>query len=89
VLLRPHPSRWPRPGRGKLEQRVRRILAPVREAGIWLRAMDSALCGGVALMLFACASFKPVIMPTFSGGAPWTADEISARLSADPFPGER
>jgi beta-lactamase regulating signal transducer with metallopeptidase domain len=77
------------PGRGKLEQRVRRILAPVREAGIWLRAMDSALCGGVALMLFACASFKPVIMPTFSGGAPWTADEISARLSADPFPGER
>ena len=77
------------PGRGKLEQRVRRILAPVRDAGIWLRAMDSALCGGVALMLFACASFKPVIMRTFSGGAPWTADEISARLSADPFPGGR
>ena len=77
------------PGRGKLEQRVRRILAPVREAGLWLRAMDSALCGGVALMLFACASFKPVIMRTFSGGAPWTAEEISARLSADPFPGER
>src|SRR5205823_6113940 len=34
------------PGRGKLEQRVRRILAPVREAGRWLRAADSALCGG-------------------------------------------
>ncbi len=77
------------PGRGKLEQRVRRILAPVREAGLCLRAMDSALCGAVALMLFACASFKPVIMRAFSGGAPWTADEISARLSADPFPDGR
>jgi hypothetical protein len=77
------------PGSGKLEQRVRRILAPVREAGLWLRAADSVLCAGVALMLFACASFKPVIMRTFSGGAPWTAEEVSARLSADPFPDGR
>ena len=77
------------PGRGKLEQRVRRILAPVREAGRWLRVADSALCGGVALLLVACASFKPVIVRTFLGTDPWTAQEIGARLSADPFPGGR
>ena len=77
------------PGRGKLEQRVRRILAPVSEAGLWLRAADSVLCGCVALMLLACAAFKPVIVRTFLGTAPWTAQEISARFSADPFPGER
>ena len=77
------------PGRGKLEQRVRRILAPVREAGRWLRVADATLCGCVALMLVACASFKPVIVRTFLGTDPWSTEEISARLSADPFPGER
>ena len=77
------------PGRGKLEQRVRRILAPVRDAGMWLRVADSALCGGAALLLLACASFKPVIVRTFLGTTPWTAQEIAARFSADPFPGER
>lgn len=77
------------PGRGKLEQRVRRILAPVRDAGLWLRVADSALCGGAALLLLACASFKPVIVSTLLGTAPWTAQEIGARFSADPFPGER
>ena len=77
------------PGRGKLEQRVRRILTPVREAGRLLRFADSALCGGVALMLVACAALKPVIVRTFLGIAPWTAQEIGARLSADPFPEER
>ena len=74
------------PGRGKLEQRVRRILSPAREAGRLLRLADSALCGGVALMLVACASLKPVIVRTFLGTDPWTAQEIAARLSADPFP---
>ena len=77
------------PGRGKLEQRVHRILVPMREAGRWLRFTDSALCCGVALMLLACASFKPVIARTFPGTGPWTAEEVGARLSADPFPGER
>ena len=77
------------PGRGKLEQRVRRILAPVRDAGRWLRVADSALCGGAALLLLACASFKPVVVRALLGTAPWTPQEISARLSADPFPGER
>ena len=77
------------PGRGKLEQRVRRILAPVREAGRLLRFADSALCGGVALMLVACASLKPVIVHTFLGTDPWTAQEVAARLSADPFPDSR
>ena len=76
------------PGRGKLEQRVRRILAPVREAGLWLRVADSALCGVAAVLLVACASLKPVIVRAFSGVAPWTAQEIGARFSADPFPGE-
>jgi beta-lactamase regulating signal transducer with metallopeptidase domain len=76
------------PGRGKLEQRVRRILAPAREPGLWMRAADSALCGGVAVLLLACASLKPVIVQTFLGAAPWTAQEIGARFSADPFPGE-
>ncbi|MEO6789203.1 MAG: M56 family metallopeptidase [Chthoniobacteraceae bacterium] len=75
------------PGRGKLEQRVRRILAPVREAGRWLRVADSALCGGVALLLVACASLKPVIVRSFAGTSPWTAQEIAARLAAEPFPG--
>ena len=77
------------PGRGKLEQRVRRILAPVRDAGRWLRVADSALCAGAALVLVACASFKPVLVRTLLGTTPWTPQEISARLSADPFPGER
>ena len=77
------------PGRGKLEQRVRRILAPVRETGLWLRVADSALCGCVALMLVACASFKPVLVRAVLGTGPWSAAEIGARLSADPFPGER
>ena len=77
------------PGRGKLEQRVRRILAPVREAGVFLRAADLAVCGSLALLLVACGSLKPVVVRTFLGVAPWSAQEIVARLSADPFPGER
>jgi hypothetical protein len=77
------------PGRGKLEQRVRRILAPVRAAGLWLRLADSALCAGGALLLLACASFKPVIVKTLLGTTPWTPQEIAARFSADPFPDER
>ena len=77
------------PGGGKLEQRVRRILAPVREAGRLLRVADAALCGGVALLLVACASFKPVLVRAVLGTGPWSAAEIGARLSADPFPGER
>ena len=77
------------PGRGKLEQRVRRILAPVRDAGLWQRVADSALCAGGALLLLACAAFKPVVVSTLLGTAPWTPQEIGARLSADPFPGER
>ena len=77
------------PGRGKLEQRVRRILAPVREAGVFLRAADLAVCGSLALLLVACGSLKPVVVRTFLGVAPWSAQEIAARLSADPFPGER
>ncbi len=77
------------PGRGKLEQRVRRILAPVREAGRLLRFADAALCGVVALMLVACASMKPVMVRTFLGTAPWMAQEVAARFSADPFPDSR
>ena len=77
------------PGRGKLEQRVRRILSPVRDAGLWLRVADSALCGGAALLLLVCASFKPVVVSALLGTASWTPQEIGARLSADPFPGER
>lgn len=77
------------PGRGKLEQRVRRILAPVHQAGRLLRFADSALCGCVALMLVACASMKPVIVRTFLGTDPWSAQEVAARLSADPFPDQR
>jgi len=77
------------PGRGKLEQRVRRILSPVCDAGRWLRMTDFTLCAGAALLLVACASFKPVLVRTLLGTAPWSAQEIAARLSADPFPGER
>jgi beta-lactamase regulating signal transducer with metallopeptidase domain len=77
------------PGRGKLEQRVRRILAPVRDAGLWLRAADSALCACAALLLVACASFKPVIVGTLLGNGPWTPQKITARLAADPFPAEK
>ncbi|MEO7701432.1 MAG: hypothetical protein ABIZ04_19585, partial [Opitutus sp.] len=75
------------PGRGKLEQRVRRILSPVHEAGRLLRFTDSVLCCCVALMLVACASMKPVIVRTFLGTESWSAQEIATRLSADPFPG--
>ncbi len=77
------------PGRGKLEQRVRRILAPAGDVGLWLRAADSVLCAGGALLLVLCASFKPVIVRTLLDTTPWTPHEISARLSADPFPGGR
>lgn len=73
------------PGRGKLEQRVLRILAPVRDAGLCLRVADSALCLGGAALLVLCASFKP----SLAVAARWTPQEINARLSADPFPGER
>jgi len=75
------------PGRSKLEQRVRRILAPARDAGLWLHVVDSAVCGCIALLLLACASFKPVIVRTFLGVSPWTAQEIKMRLAAEPFPG--
>jgi hypothetical protein len=75
------------PGRGKLERRVRRILAPTRDPGLWLRVADSALCGGAALLLVVCASFKPVAVSLF-GSTSWTAQEIAGRLAADPFPGE-
>jgi hypothetical protein len=77
------------PGRGTLEQRVRRILAPAQRGGLWLRVADSVLCACGALLLLACASFKPVIVRTFLSASPWTAQEIQARLAADPFPGER
>lgn len=76
------------PGRGKLEQRVRRILRPVGGEGAWRRAADSAVCAGSALLLIACASLKPVVVRAFLAAPPWTPQEISARLSADPFPGE-
>jgi hypothetical protein len=75
------------PGRGKLEQRVRRILAPARDASLWLRVVDSAVCGCGALLLIACASFKPVLVRTILGVSPWTAQEIQTRLAAEPFPG--
>jgi len=77
------------PRRGKLEQRVRRILAPVRHAGLWQRIADVPLCACGALLLVACASFKPVIARTPLGTAQWTPQEINVRLSAEPFPGER
>jgi hypothetical protein len=77
------------PGGGKLEQRVRRILAPVRDRGLWLRVADSLLCAGGSLLLLLCASFQPVVVRTLLGAAPWTPQEISARLSAEPFAGER
>jgi beta-lactamase regulating signal transducer with metallopeptidase domain len=77
------------PGRGKLEQRVRRILAPVREAGLWLRIADSAFCGLTAMLLLVCVSLKPVVVRSLLGVGPWTAQEIEARLAADPFPGSR
>ena len=76
------------PGRGKLEQRVRRILSPVRDSGLWLRLADSALCAGGALLIVVCASFKPVIVNALLGNAPWMPQEIGARFSADPFPEE-
>jgi BlaR1 peptidase M56 len=77
------------PGRGTLEQRVRRILAPANSRGLWLQVADSALCAGGALILLVGASFKPVIVRTFLGASPWTVQEIQVRLAADPFPGER
>lgn len=77
------------PSRGKLEQRVRRILAPMHDAGLCQRAADVALCACGGLLLVACASFKPVNVRAMFGTAPWTPQEIGARFSADPFPGER
>jgi len=75
------------PGQGKLEQRVRRILAPARDASRWLRVADSAFCACGALALLACASFKPVAGRAFFGASPWTEREIEMRLAAEPFPG--
>ncbi len=77
------------PGRGKLEQRVQRILSPARRTGFWLHAADVALCAAGTLLLVACASLKPVVTRAFLGNGAWTPQEISARLSADPFPADK
>lgn len=76
------------PAQGKLEQRVRRILSPMHRAGLWWRVADSAFCGISALLLIVCGSFKPVVVRSFLGVSPWTAQEIQTRLAADPFPGK-
>jgi beta-lactamase regulating signal transducer with metallopeptidase domain len=79
------------PRMGKLELRVRRILAPARKAGRFLRLTDAALCAVLAAILFgaACAAYKPAMTPQglSEQDTPWTADEIQARAAADPWPG--
>ena len=74
---------------GHLEQRVTRIITPRERAGLWPRVADSAFCGFGALLLLACASFKPVVVRSILGASPWTVQEIEARLAADPFPESR
>jgi beta-lactamase regulating signal transducer with metallopeptidase domain len=70
---------------GKLEQRVQRILAPVRRKNRFLGALDGAVCIGAALLLLVCSACQPVANAHPS--APGT-DEVKIRLAADPFPGE-
>lgn len=67
---------------GKLEQRVRRILAPVRRKSRILRAVDSAVCIAAGLLLLVCSACRPI-----ESGHP-DQTEVELRLSADPFPGE-
>lgn len=76
------------PRTGKLEARVRRILAPVRRVGKFARLFDATACTVAAFVLLACVACKPIARLMPQAGV-WTANEIQTRLAADPFPGER
>jgi hypothetical protein len=76
------------PRTGKLEARVRRILAPVRRAGKFARLFDTTACAVAAFVLLACVACKPIARLMPQAGV-WTTGEIQTRLTADPFPGER
>jgi beta-lactamase regulating signal transducer with metallopeptidase domain len=75
------------PRTGKLEARVRRILAPARKTGRWLRIADGALCITLAALLVICSACKPVHRIFAGPSNPWAPGEIETRLAADPFPG--
>lgn len=70
---------------GKLEQRVRRILAPARRKSRVLGALDGLVCLGVAVLLLVCSACRPVAN---AHPADYSTAEVQLRLSADPFPGE-
>ena len=77
------------PRTGTLEERVRRILAPARKAGRLLRIADGMLCATLAALLIFCTACKPVHRTLSHLGSPWDTAELEARLTADPFPGNR
>jgi beta-lactamase regulating signal transducer with metallopeptidase domain len=68
---------------GKLEARVRRILAPGRRAGRWLRLADGVLCTALAVALVALVACKPV--RHVLRASDWTPAEIGLRENAQPF----
>lgn len=87
------------PRMGKLEQRVRRILAPAKKAGRILRLTDGCMCTALAALL-VCTAWKPVQAkpasstnlaeltgPTQAAAPanPWTRREVQTRLSAGTF----
>jgi beta-lactamase regulating signal transducer with metallopeptidase domain len=68
---------------GKLEQRVRRILAPGRKKSPLLRALDGLVCVAAAALLIVCSACRPSAIAATSR---YTTAEIELRLAADPFP---
>ena len=65
---------------GKLEQRVRRILAPARQKSRVLGAVDATIWLAAALLLFVCSVCRPV-----ANDVPRA--EVERRFAANPFPG--
>ena len=73
---------------GKLEARIHRILAPALRKGKFTSLLEGTACISFIALLLVCAACKPIVrLPPAS--SPWTAAEISARLWANPCPGEQ
>ncbi len=70
---------------GKLEQRVRRILAPSRRASRIAGVLDATLCIAALMLLIFCSACRPAAN---AASAKHSLDEVRLRLDANPFPGE-
>jgi beta-lactamase regulating signal transducer with metallopeptidase domain len=70
---------------GKLEQRVRRILAPARRTSRMAGALDAIVASGAVALLVFCAVCRPAASASPAG---YPVEEIKLRLGANPFPGE-